>query len=149
MTPTARKRRRTRVRRGGGGFRASERPALLADRRTFGGRGERGGGGLGVAEEHLLVEAPQGVVGGVGVLLDEDVAGRHDVDHDHLHRHAAGEEQLRRGGTGEDAQQQGGGPPRTRPNRTVRPALPRRSWVARGAPAGEEGGRTGWSGPGP
>lgn len=71
---------------------------------TFSGRGERGGGGLGVAQEHLLVQAPQGVVGGVGVLLHKHVTGRHDVDHDHLHHHSAGEEQLRRGRTGEKEQ---------------------------------------------
>ena len=70
-------------------------------RPTFSGRGQRRRGRLGVAEEHLLVQAAQGVVGGVGVLLDKDVAGRHDVDHDHLHRHAAGEEQLPGGSTGE------------------------------------------------
>ncbi|TNN80769.1 hypothetical protein EYF80_009003 [Liparis tanakae] len=35
------------------------------------GRGAR----LRVAEEHLLVEAPQSVVGGMGVLLDKDVTG--------------------------------------------------------------------------
>lgn len=34
------------------------------------------------------------MVGGVGVLLDEEVSGRHDVHHDHLHGHAAGEHEL-------------------------------------------------------
>lgn len=42
---------------------------------TFGGRGQGRGARLRVAEEHLLVEAPQSVVGGMGVLLDKDVTG--------------------------------------------------------------------------
>lgn len=35
------------------------------------------------------------MVGGVGVLLDKDVTGRHDVHHNYLDRHSAGEQELR------------------------------------------------------
>ena len=45
------------------------------ERVTFSGGGQRRGARLRVAQEHLLVQASQGVVGGVGVLLDEDVSG--------------------------------------------------------------------------
>jgi len=62
---------------------------------TFGGRGQGRGARLRVAEEHLLVEAPQSVVGGMGVLLDKDVTGWHDVHHDHFDGHSTGEQQLR------------------------------------------------------
>lgn len=56
------------------------------------------------------------MVGGVGVLLDEHVASRHNVHHDHFHRHSTGEEELRGGTTGDQPQPGGEGsvssPPR-------------------------------------
>lgn len=63
---------------------------------TFCRRGEGRGSRLGVAEEHLLVKASQGVVSRMSVLLDEDVTRRHDVHDNHLHRHPAGQQQLTR-----------------------------------------------------
>ena len=62
---------------------------------TFSRWGQGRGAGLGVAEEHLLVEASQGMVGGVCVLLDKDVAGWHDVHHYHFNCHSTGEQELR------------------------------------------------------
>lgn len=63
---------------------------------TFSRWGQGRGARLGVAEEHLLVKASQSMVGGMGVLLDKDVTGWHNVHHYHFNCHSTGEQKLRR-----------------------------------------------------
>lgn len=63
---------------------------------TFYGGGQGRCAGLRVAQEHLLVQAAQGVVGRVGVLLHKHVARGDDVHHDHFHRHAIGKQELQK-----------------------------------------------------
>lgn len=61
---------------------------------TFNGWWQRGGAGLWIAEEHLLVQAAQGVICRVGVLLDKHVTGRYDIHHNHLYCNTVGQKQL-------------------------------------------------------
>lgn len=41
---------------------------------TLSWRGQSGSAWLGVAQEHLLVQAAKGMIGGVGMLLDKDMS---------------------------------------------------------------------------
>ena len=76
----------------------SDHGKLSSERLTFNGSGQGRRAGLRVAQEHLLVQAAQGMVGRVRVLLHKHVAGGDDIHHDHLHRHAIGEQELQEDG---------------------------------------------------
>lgn len=63
---------------------------------TFSRWGQGRGAWLRVAKEHLLVKASQGMIRGVGVLLDKDVTGWHNVHHYHFNCDSTWKEKLRR-----------------------------------------------------
>ena len=69
--------------------------SLLGGGLTLSRRGQGGCVWLGVTQEHLLVQAAQGVVRRVCVLLDKEVTRRYNVHYDHLHGYTAGEQELR------------------------------------------------------